>query len=253
MKITIAGWPGAGATTLALILSKTLKLKYVGGTRIFRKLGENLNFNDTGKDRINADKYLEKHFGSIYDKFIGKLLLDNQFDNILVESDIAGFIYKKDYEFFSIFLTTDYQERLKRLRVDGRSADIAVLKQREEENAKFYKILHGIDWFSKNQINDSYDFVIDNSSKTIAQEMKETYLALFNNKLIDNSTFEILTIDSEKQEEEFWQNGKEFYKKFLLENNLIMTEKDIVSLIKNFFKNELNDLPQDIQTALDAI
>lgn len=250
MKITISGWPGAGSTTLALVLSKTLNLKYVSGSAVFRYLGSKLKFADTGEDRIIADKYLEEHFGKIFDRFLEKLLTDSTFDNILIESDITSFNLGKDYPFFSVFLTTAYEERLKRLGVDGRDKDIDFLKARDQKNAEFYKKLHGINWFNIIEIQAKHDLVIDNSHISVAEEMNLIYNELLKNAFINEAKFNELVSKSEEEDRNYWKNGKDFVREDLKSKSLFMNEKEILSLIIKNFKTQIELLPDDIKTAV---
>ena len=87
MNIIVSSWPGAGSSTLAMILAKELKLRLFLGTETFRLIGRKLNYENTGKERIEADQYLEKYWGPLYDKYVEYIALNN--NGLIIESDIG--------------------------------------------------------------------------------------------------------------------------------------------------------------------
>ncbi len=242
-KIAISGWPGGGTSTLCLLLARNLNLKLVTGGETFRYLGKILNFENTGLDRVRVDQMLEKDFGVIYDKFIDLIIIDDNFSNLLIESDIAAFRLGKVPSLFSIFLQTEEHVRYSRLATDGRDKDQDLLKHRDQENQKFYKELHGIDWFDKVEIANKYNLQIDNSYMTIAEELKVVYRELRKLDYITEQDMEKLISSAEQDDKQYWEKGKQWYLDSLKSDKLVMPPEEILKLISERFSSEVEALP----------
>jgi len=250
MKITTSGWPGAGTSTLSILLCYSLDLKLIRGTETFRFLGKELNFNLTGSDRFKADEYLEKDFGPIYDKYIDYLILNNEKNNILIESDIASFRVGKRDNVLSIFLLTDDSERRARLVTDGRDEDVNVLKQREKTNRQFYKKLHNIDWFDVDLINEKHNLVIDNSKISIGEELKAIYEKLLDMDLLDDEKTNSLIQHADKLDDEYWNKGKNHFLDELRAKDKVADYDEVLIEIREKFANEVESLPMEVRETI---
>ncbi len=171
MKLSVSGWPGGGSSSLSVLLCKMLNIKHIRGSETFRMLYKRLQFSDTGSGHLVAHKLVEPHFGPIYDNFIDFILTSDEYDDILVESDIAAFRVGKINKLFSIFLTTDINTRRERMNIDKRSDDSDELENIDKNHANTYKELHGIEWFKLDEIIATHQFVFDNSDTSIKQEL----------------------------------------------------------------------------------
>ena len=160
VTITISGFPGSGTTTVAQLLEKKTKMKYVYSGDIFRKMAKkyNMSLEEFGK-------YCEKH------RKIDEDLDKNQLEilqkgNVIMEGRIAGWIaYQNKIPAIKVLLTADIKTRAKRI-VKREKGDVQKRKQeiitREKSEAVRYKNYYNID------IGDTsiYDLVIDSSNKT---------------------------------------------------------------------------------------
>lgn len=251
MNIIISGWPGAGSSTLAMILSFKLKFKLIRGSESFRYLGEKLGFSDLGKDRVEVDSMLEKHWGKIYDKFIDYSILNKS--SQVIESDIGAFRVGKGDTHISIFLAPSIEERKNRLIVDGREKDVNELVNRELELQKSYMDLHGIDWLDINEVNKHYDIVITDSNIKISDELKKVYTLLKSLNHLDNDTYTRFTNESISDEKYYWEKGKSFFLELLKENNLLTTGAEVLKESKRLFPDEISDMPQQLKAVIEDV
>jgi cytidylate kinase len=247
MKITVSGWPGAGSTTLALILAKNLKLKYLSGGELFRFISTELEYDNTGKDRILADQYLEQYLGPVVDKYFDEILTNKKFDNILIESDIANFRIGKRDDVVSIFILADEEIRRARLSGDKRSKDINFLKTRDLENQKFYGQLYNINWLDIEEIRAKHSLVIDNSDLGVTEELDEIYDFFNKNNFIDQNTYSNLINSSSEEENTFFSKGKSYYIENLKESELFYNSKMIIQDLNKFYKSEIENFPENLK------
>jgi cytidylate kinase len=247
MKLSVSGWHGAGSSTLAIILAKTLNLKLLRGGEVFRYLGKNLKFEDTGKDRYLADQLIEKDFGYIYDKLIDFVIKSEEFDNIMIESDIAAFRVGKLENYFSIFLHPNSAERKNRLSVDMRKEDIDELEKRDEVNRDFYKEMHGVDWMDLDQINEKHALPIENSNVSISDELIMVYKKLTQDGFLNKQDALVHINNAEAEEKNYFEKGKDWYLEELKKNDQLYTSDDILKMIRENFGEEVGKLPKELR------
>lgn len=240
--ITISGWPGAGSSTLCMVLAKTLEMKLVQGSETFRLIGKELKYANTGQDRIEADILLENDFGHLYDKYIDHLIING--NNLVIESDIAAFRLGKRDDYFSIFLAPSLEHRQDRLRVDGREADVEVLTEREKTLAHLYKELHNIDWLSLDEIEAKHNLVMDTSNMSIAEELRKVYEEVLKLGYITAEQFKMLDNSALETDRFYWENGKEWFLTFLKNAKLFMSAEEVLKDINLTFSEEVANLPQ---------
>ena len=234
MNIVVSGWPGAGSSTLALLLAYNLKYKHLRGTETFRLLGQQLGYTLTGEDRIKADTYLEDYWGPVYDKYVDLILTTR--DGYLVESDIAAFRLGLKDNIYSIFLAPSLDSRKKRLEADGRPEEISLLEKREKELDDQYNKLHGFHWLDINLVVEKHNLVLDTSNMGISQELEYVYVGL------DKAPVNFQEIDKQ-----FWDNGKSFYLEQLQNQGLAFTTEEIIREIVKLFPTEINNMPPELK------
>ena len=62
INIALSGWPGSGATTLALLLTLILQKKFIYLGQLFRDLGELMGYENDGESRVVFDNFIEQPF-----------------------------------------------------------------------------------------------------------------------------------------------------------------------------------------------
>jgi len=237
MNIVVSGWPGAGSSTLALLLSYYHKYKLLRGTQTFRLIGSKLGYELTGEDRIKADTYLEEYWGPVYDKYVDYILLN--FDNYLVESDIAAFRIGLHDNIFSIFLAPSLESRQKRLASDGRPEEIPLVAQREKDLQRDYINLNNQDWLDLEVVRSKHNLVLDTSYINLADELKIVYESL-----------EKSGQDFKQIEKDFWNNGKDFYINELQNNDLLISTEEIIRNITKTFRDDIELMPSKLKNII---
>jgi len=250
MKITISGWPGAGSSTLSILLCYKLNYKLLQGGEVFRYLYKQLSYQTTGEARLEGHNYAEPYFGPLYDKFVDELLLENDYDNTLVESDITSFRIGKNPNVLSIFLKANIESRKKRTTVDQRGDEGDFMEKIDKEHQEMYIKLHNVDFLDEAQIEEKHYLVLDNSDLSIADEMKKVYDALCSRNAIDEKTKNDLKKTAEQDEKEYWEKGKEWYKNELKQKGLFFEATETMEAINKRFTEEIKKMPEDIQKAM---
>jgi cytidylate kinase len=244
MKIIVSSWPGCGGTTLTVLLAEIYKLKLIRGTESFRLLLNEMNISDTGEGIILVETLIQPFFGPIYDKFMKELFMDPENDNIIADSDILGFFVPNAPGVHKIFLTGDKVSRAKHFTTDSRTEDIEVLNRRDAELRNGYKTLYGFDIYDKDQIDDHYNLVLDNSRILIAEEISLV------TKLISPQ----LTIEQAKElEHDYWSRGKDHYLETLKKEERIMGGLEVLRRIYNKYPDEVTKFPDDLRAALQTL
>ncbi len=251
MNIIISGWPGAGSSTLSMILSNKLNYRLLRGSESFRYLGEKLGYSDLGKDRVLVDTMLENYWGAIYDKYIDYCILNR--DNLVIESDIGAFRVDMGKTHISIFLAPSIEERKDRLINDGREKDVEELINREKQLQQSYLKLHNIDWLDLNEVKKHYDIIITNSKTSISQELDLVYELLFKKNSITPDQYKIFMDNSKLDEESYWSNGKKYYLSLIEKNNLLTTGAEVLKECIELFPLEISHMPRQLRSIIEDV
>ena len=250
MKVSVSGWPGGGSSTLSIILCKMLNLKHVRGGETFRLIYKRLKFSEFGSEHLRAHSLVEPYFGPIYDRFIDYLLISEKYNSILVESDIASFRVGKIPGLFSIFLKTDLKTRKSRMKVDSRPEDGNELEQIDRNHQKTYKELHKIDWFDNKKIEQTHQYVLENSNISIELELKMIFKKMVEQNFITQDYCKRLLKQVKKEEEIFWNKGKSYYNEYLLDNDLVLSSEEILKIINIRFKKVIDTFPSKLKKVI---
>ena len=158
--ITISGTPGSGKSTVAKLLEKTLRIKYVYSGIIFRELAKkhNMSLEDFGK-------YCEQN-PSIDKELDDKQLRILQKGDVILEGRLAGWLaHRNNISALKVMLDADIDTRSGRIvkrekgSIEKRKQEIL---QREKSEALRYKKYYNIDLKDYS----IYDLVIDTGDKT---------------------------------------------------------------------------------------
>jgi cytidylate kinase len=164
--ITISGLPGTGKTTVAKLLEKRLRLRYVYSGEIFREMAK--------KYKMSLEEfggYCETHreIDEELDRYQLGILRQG---NVIVEGRISGWLaYRNHIPAVKVLLEADISIRAGRI-VKREAGDIEKRKKeilkREKSEATRYKKYYGID------VHESsiYDVIIDAGDKTPEEIME---------------------------------------------------------------------------------
>ncbi len=239
MKIVVSGWPGCGATTLTLLLAKIYKLKLVRGSETFRLILKGMNLGETGADIVKAESLIQPYYGPLYDKYISTLFAESS-DDLIVDSDIAGFFIPDSENLTKIFLIGSDESRRSHFITDSRAEDVDIQKERDASLREAYK-MYGFDIFDQVQIREHYDILFDNSETLIAEQLFQ----------ITNKIRPLLTLEQAAEiESDYWKIGKSGLIDQLAEQNLILRGKEILQDIFKKFADEIEQLPEEVRSAI---
>jgi len=246
INFAISGWAGSGSTSLALIIAKAFKRKYLYIGHVFRYLGEKLGYIDEGGKRPEFDEYIETIVGKTIDNYIDHKLINSS--NIILEGDIAGFRIGRNPKIFSIFVKAKYEERLRRVQVDGRVDGEKYLKDRDDVlNAK-YKEIWDIDFYSEELIDKKYSLVIDNTNMPIETELKMVYDSLNEQyKIGDEPEFKKGYAKIDKEVDLFWKKGKKGLLETLKKKDLYYSPEKVILEITQQFPEDIITFPPEVQ------
>jgi cytidylate kinase len=246
INLAVSGWPGSGSTSFALILATILKRKYFYIGDIFRYLGTSLGHSVTGKSQAEFDGYIEDIIGKTVDNYVDHKLLNE--NNMLLESDITAFRIGRNPKIFSIFIKATYEERLRRVHVDGREDGEKYLKSRDDILQQKYKELWDVDFFSEETIAKKYNLVIDNTIMTLENELKMSILALNEyHKFSGTLDLEKFNQKIDTEVAKFWKEGKKSFKERLAKKGLYMKPEEILAEITQEFPEDVIKFPPEVQ------
>ncbi len=149
--IVLSGMPAAGKTTVAEIISKRKNFKVLGGGDILKEMAESRGYKVTGKDWWDTEegaKFLkERETNPNFDKEVDKRMREKILSgNIVVTSYTAPWITDAG---FKVWLEGSEKRRTERMaKRDGTAVSEMreVIKFRDMENKKLYKVLYNIDY-----------------------------------------------------------------------------------------------------------
>ncbi len=158
--VTVGGLPGAGKTTVAQKVSKSLSLKHVNIGEIFRGLAESRamtleEFGAYARRNPEVDTSID-----------AKALEVAKGGKVLLEGRLTGpMLQRNGVEAFQVWLDAPLKVRAERIASrDGLSfaSAVAATQAREKVEWDRYFEIYGIDL----RETDSYDLVVDTSDKT---------------------------------------------------------------------------------------
>ncbi len=246
VNISVSGWSGSGATSLALLLTNLFEYKYLHLGSVFRYLESKMGHSSEGFSRPKFDAYIEPIIGPTVDRYRDYKILEG--DGYITDSDIGTFLIGKHPKVFSIFLTSDFEERVKKVIKDQRNDAALVLEERDRVNRDFFLDLHNIDIFDEELIKRKFNYVIDNTHVSLEAEVR---MVIENLQTINHfkSAFDLKDIDNRVDEEveNFALLGKDGYKEKLSKKKLIFTATEIIKDICQQFPEDVAEYPENIQ------
>lgn len=233
MKITISGWPGAGTTTLTLILATLLEYEYLYAGGLFKFFAINITGGDSGDEVMQFENGFGKEWDHAWERYAEMRL--KQPGNLILEGKTAGFLYFGD-NLFKIMLTCSVEERAKRWKSEDRKDAEETIRRRDAEVGARWQELFGFDLYDVKSFKEKYqfNFVLDTGSLTISEEALEIIKAL--GKDISKESVERL-------EKEYWEGGKPYLQNLLAEKKLLNTPESILHDWSKVMPDEVAKLP----------
>jgi len=217
-KIIISGQPGAGSTTISLILSFLLKYKYIYTGMVQRDLAKALGYDSEGEAFVRYTKEKESKYDKDVDKLVRAEFLKNE--NIILDSKIHGFFDYSGVDVLKVYVICSKEKRNQRIVAQGRKDGLELLDQREKANRDGWLAIYGFDILDEKQIREKYDLVIDSTRQNISQTLKE---------IVDKLDANIPETDLVNISEVYWAKGKTFFREELAKQNLLLDTKPIVN------------------------
>lgn len=161
MRVSISGPPGSGKTTVATLVSKSLRLRLILTGQVFRDQAKK-----AGMDVLRYNKLAEND-RTIDEKLDAEILrLAKASEDVLVEGRLAGYIlHRNNVTAFKVYVTAPARVRAERIaKREGTEweNEMKKLTARELSEKKRYKEFYGMD------VEDMsiYDLVIDSERIT---------------------------------------------------------------------------------------
>lgn len=157
MKLTIAGQPGSGKSTVAKILAKKLKLKHYSTGDLFRKLAKDMRVSFKKLTRMAlTDKRIDKRIDA-YSKKLGEreddFVMDTRLGYHFIPDSVKIFLKVEPREGARRILSHKRQEeKFKSLQEAAES-----IKERRRIENERYKELYNLDMEDES----NYDLIID--------------------------------------------------------------------------------------------
>jgi len=171
MILIISGLHGTGKSTVGRQVADILKLKYYSTGQAFRDLAEEMKMT-----LEEFTKYVEQN-PEIDNKLDDKIISIAQQGNIIIDSQLGGFILEKIAD-FKILLTCSLEVRVERMTERDNTFFEEKLKEtklREQSELERFKELYHIDLHDEKRLNEIYNIIIDTENLTI-EEVVETII-----------------------------------------------------------------------------
>lgn len=238
MKITISGWPGAGTTTLTLILANILEFEYVYAGGLFKYFSTEINNADSG----NAFMEFENTYGRAWDEIweaYAKKRIESP-GNLILEGKTAGFLYS-GADLFKIILTCSVEERARRWKSEDRKDAEETIRRRDEEVGSRWKELFGMELYNTETFKNIFNLILDTTQLNISEEVAAILKAMGK---------EVHMSEIEKWELLFWRHGKSFLQQELAKKNLLNTPESILKEWNISMKEYVEALPQAMKNVV---
>jgi cytidylate kinase len=250
LNMVVSSWPGAGGTTMALILAQLLNLKYIYAGGVLKEWAQRMGYDPSSDAFHEWEMLYGESWDYLWEDYIKELVTSNH--NLLCEGKTAGFLLPDDGA-YEVMVTASAQIRAQRAGGDARTEDIAA---RDKILSERWQRLFDVDIYDTEAILANYDLLLDNSQLTIAGSINKVLSGLqahaVYSKLYD---YEQLKSSAQQLEQSFWadqhrgKSGKDALKSYLQANDLYYTNEEIfASWLKK--PEMLKDLPKPMRDAL---
>lgn len=240
-NFAVSGRSGAGASTLALLLTDLFEVKYMHNGGIFRELGKKLGYSEEGSGRPAFDDFIEPIIGPTVNAFTDYALTNK--DGILVEGDYGAFGVGKHPKVISVFVTADFDTRIKRIKKQGRDDAEETMKRREEVQRDKYPYI-----WDEELIERKFNIIMDNSHLRLEEEINDVLDFMSGNENYDNRfDYDELRSRTAKVIKSFETKGKEGFRDYLAKKDLIIPTHELMRMIATTFPEDIAQFPDNVR------
>ncbi len=247
MNIIISGWPGAGTSTLAILLSHILDYKFLDGGSLYKYFAKRIVGDDSGDNFIFFENNYGPHWDKLWDEYAVWKVKNT--DKLLLEAKTTGF-FVEDEEIYEIMVIAGLESRIQRAEKDGRTQAGTTIATRDIDIRNRWWQERQIDLYSPQQIRENYDLVLDNSAMSINHEL-DLILKTFE----EDYRFPGSDLHNERKKidslvSQFQNRGKDYYLQDLAAKNLLVTPKQVFTDWSKRFSQEMRQLPVQMQDVI---
>jgi len=180
MILTISGLHGTGKSTIGKLIAENLGIQYYSTGQVFRDLAQEMNMT-----LEEFTEYVEKN-PEIDEKLDEKIIKMAQKGNIIIDSQLSGYILKSIAD-FKILLLCPLEIRVKRMAERDNTPYEEKLKEtklREESELERFIYLYNIDLSDHKEIENLYDLIINTENLSVEKIVEKILLTLEKNNLI---------------------------------------------------------------------
>lgn len=223
MNIIVSSWPAAGGTTIAILLSYMLGLKYVYAGSVSRYLAAHLADNDL----VKLFKKYGVEWDTLWESYREQILAQDS--GMLLEGMTAGFLQQDKTNVYSIMISAELETRARRLVAEGRVESVEQMKDRQQEDEDRWYKQFGFKFYDVNDINQHYSLHIDNTKLTIEETLEIIFNALAQEDYFsDKYFFPDLVKQIDSTVKEYWEQGKDHFRTNLSAKNLIIQPEQVI-------------------------
>jgi len=244
MNIIISGWPGAGTTTLSLVLTELIKYRYLYGGGVFKYVAQKLTGQTSGHEFIKFEQNIGPHWDSIWEPY-AKWKLEHT-DKIIFEGKATGFFMEGE-NFFEIMLIAKVNARAGRAATDQRIDPQQTIMARDVVVRQRWIQEYGIDVYNPQQIQDNYDLVLDTSEITIEQEAEFIVSNLEEHHAFPESDLESQRKKIPEVVKKIKELGKDKFRALLVEKGLVVQPHEVLKELVQQFPQEIDKLPEELR------
>ncbi len=244
MNIIISGWPGAGTTSLALLMSHLLEYRYVYGGGVFKYLGQQIAGDTSGPKFIEFEQKFGVAWDQIWEPYVMWKLEHS--DKMIVEGKTTGFFAESE-NYYEIMLIAKVSARASRAAGDGRTDAEQTIMARDVVVRQRWINEYGIDVYDPQLIVNNYDLLVDNSQMTIDDELQ---FVLSN--LEEDYRFPRTDLEQEKKHAQeavtmLQSKGKDFVRESLHERGLLVNPQEVMKEWNEHFADRVQALPDELK------
>lgn len=245
MNIVVSSWPGAGGTSVSIMLTDLLGYKFLSISSILDYLTTAMYKSSDYSLRVN----FEREFGNYWDDILHQYIewkLANE-DNIVVDGRVTGFFVENEKKIFEIMVIADMTTRINRYS----KSQFYLSEQDNVTRLRWLNKLH-IDIFNLRQIELNYDLIIDNSTMSLGDELFVILdFLLYDNHISKKQYKELSQKIATIKEETKISKVSNIEKKLLLSNQFIPVSQILQEWNKRF-PSVIEKMPNELKIIIKA-